>query len=370
MPRDGAGLGRLAWFRDELYRCFTGWPDALMDLCDAVLCREGPVRSLAELSLAPEFRRGHGSLYAALAKGGIGEDRFRDALVSVLPEGLPLLFAVDLTTWPRPDAECSAQRVECYSPCRCDGRHKTVAGWSYSRVTGVEWGSSSWVFPVDAARLRPCDDQVEVAAAQVAALEGRLRKAGRCGRPGQPVPMAVFDAGYAPPALAWALRDVRVQVLVRLRDEKRRVFWGPPPPRTGRAGRPSAKGRRFKLEEWRDWPPPDQELAVQSAKYGKVTVRAWHGLHQELQSRGYFARHPLPGRPVEGTVIQVTAERLPRGRARAGHMWLWHAAPAGVPCDLDVTWRGYLRRFDCEHGFRFDNVRALHCCLFSSWFLE
>src|ERR1700742_3385128 len=139
MPCDGAGLGRLAWFRGELYRCFTGWRDALMDVCDAVLCREGPVRSLAELSLAPEFRRGHGSLYAALAQGGVDGGRLRDALVAALPEGLPLLFAVDLSAWPRPDAECSAERMECYAPCRCDGRHKTVAGWYYSRVTGVEW---------------------------------------------------------------------------------------------------------------------------------------------------------------------------------------------------------------------------------------
>src|ERR1700722_8657581 len=113
MSCDGAGLGRLAWFRDELDRCFTGWPDALMDLCDAVLCAAGPVRSVAELSLAPEFRRGHGSLYAALAQGGVDEERLRDALVAALPEGLPLLFAVDLSTWPRPDADCSAERMHC-----------------------------------------------------------------------------------------------------------------------------------------------------------------------------------------------------------------------------------------------------------------
>src|SRR5215472_7644862 len=167
MPCEGAGLGRLAWFRGELYRCFTAWPDALMDLCDAVLCADGPVRSVAELSLVPEFRRSHGSLYAGLAEGGVDAGRLREALVAALPADLPLLFAVDLTTWPRPDARCSPGRMYCYAACRCDGPRKTVPGWSYSRVTGVEWGTSSWVFPADAVRLRPCDDQVEVAAGQV-----------------------------------------------------------------------------------------------------------------------------------------------------------------------------------------------------------
>ena len=356
MAYGGAGAARLAWFRDEVYRCFTARADALSDLCDAVLCAGGPVRSVAELSLTPEFRRGHGALYDALAAGGVDEDKLRDALVAVLPEGLPLLFAVDLSTWPRPDARCSAGRTHCYASCRCDGRRKTIPGWSYSRVTGVDWGSSSWVFPVDAARLRPDDDQVEVAAVQVTALVARLAAAGRCGRPGQRDPFAIFDCGYAPAALAWALKDVGVQVLVRLGDEGRRVFYAPPPPRRpGSAGRPRRHGQRFKLAEAGGWPPADQELIVaDSGRYGRVEVRAWHGLHQEIQTRGYFARNPLPGGVVSGTVIQVTAGKLPDGRVPDGPMWLWWAAPPGTPCDLDVIWRAYLRRFDAEHGFRFE----------------
>jgi hypothetical protein len=201
---------------------------------------------------------------------------------------------VDLPTWPRPDARCSPGRMHCYAACRCDGRRKTVPGWSYSRVTGDGAGTSSWVFPVDAVRLRPCDDQVEVAAGQVAGLVARLRAAGRCGRPGLPVPFAIFDSGYAPAAVSWALRDTPVQVLVRLRDEGRRVFCAPPPPRRpGDKGRPPQHGQRRKLAEHAGWPPPDAELVVaDSGRYGRVEVRAWHGLHQKVQARGYFAANP------------------------------------------------------------------------------
>lgn len=39
----------------------------MLDLADGVLCADGPVRSLVELSLVGEHRRGHGALYDALA---------------------------------------------------------------------------------------------------------------------------------------------------------------------------------------------------------------------------------------------------------------------------------------------------------------
>jgi hypothetical protein len=36
-----------------------------------VLCADGPVKTLAGLSLAPEHRRGHGALYDAVSHGRI-----------------------------------------------------------------------------------------------------------------------------------------------------------------------------------------------------------------------------------------------------------------------------------------------------------
>ena len=355
MARRAGDAGDLAVFRRELYGCFAARADALMDLCDAVLCADGPVRSVAELSLCPVFRRGHGALYDALACGGIDADRLRDALVAALPGGLPLLFAVDVSAFPRPDAACSPARMHCYACCRCDGRRKTIPGWPYSRVTAVDWGTSSWVYPVDAVRLEAGDDQVEVTAGQVRGLIGRLEAAGRCGRAGQPVPVAIFDCGYSAPALTWALAGTGVQVLVRIGDEGRRVFYAAPPARQpGANGRPPRHGQRFKLAQADRWPPAGQELIVpDSGRYGRVEVRAWHGLHQRLQGRGHFGSRPQPA-AVPGTVIQVIAERLPDGRAPQGAMWLWWAAPPGTPCDLDMIWRAYLRRFDAEHGFRFE----------------
>jgi len=55
---------------------------------------------------------------------------------------------------------------------------------------------------------------------------------------------------------------------------------------------------------------------------------------------------------VQGTVIRVEVERLPKPSGRAKKtLWLWWSGP-GQP-DLDVCWRAYLRRFDIEHTYRF-----------------
>ena len=68
-PEDDRARDRLAVFRGELYRCFTARADALFELADALLCTDGPVKALAGLSLAPEYRRGHGALYDAVNHG-------------------------------------------------------------------------------------------------------------------------------------------------------------------------------------------------------------------------------------------------------------------------------------------------------------
>jgi DDE superfamily endonuclease len=106
MPMPTFPLARLGGFRAELHACFARRADALFELGDALLCAKA-VPSLPHLSLEPVCRRGWGSVYAALARGRIDAERLRDLLASSLPPADPLVFAVDVTTWPRCDAECS-----------------------------------------------------------------------------------------------------------------------------------------------------------------------------------------------------------------------------------------------------------------------
>jgi hypothetical protein len=57
-PDRGVDAGRLGRFRRDLYSCLTARADGMFEVCDALLCVDGPVRSLPELSLVGAHRRG------------------------------------------------------------------------------------------------------------------------------------------------------------------------------------------------------------------------------------------------------------------------------------------------------------------------
>src|SRR4029453_11934446 len=133
MPMPTSPLARLGAFRTELHACFPRRADALFELGDALLCAEA-FPSLPHLSLEPAHRRGWGSVYAALARGRIDEDRLRDVLVGCLPDADPLVFAVDVTTWPRCDAECSPERGYYSHPSRHSAGQPIIAGWAFQWI--------------------------------------------------------------------------------------------------------------------------------------------------------------------------------------------------------------------------------------------
>lgn len=337
-----ASVQALREFRAGFHACFTGWADAGFELCDAVACTPSPVSSIPALSLEPAFRRSHGSLYKALARGGIDADAIRDLLVADRPERWPQVFAVDASTWARCDAECSPQRGFYYSASKHSAGQPIVAGWSYQWIAQLCWDNDSWTAPLDAVRLHPGDDATTATAAQVRDLAGRLG-------PTTVTPTFVFDAGYDAPALTHELADVGVNLVVRIRDD--RVFHADPAEhQPGQTGRPRRHGRRFKCADPDTWPEPNQHLTSIDPRYGAVTVSAWHRLHPRLGRRGHWADYeqsPI----VRGTVVRVEVEHLPKPTSRAKKtLWLWVAGPDP---DLDTCWRAYLRRFDIEHTYRF-----------------
>ena len=255
MPMSTSPLARLGAFRDQLHACCPRRADALFELGDALLCAQA-VPSLPHLSLEPVCRRGWGSGYAALARGQIDADRLRDLLITTLPDADPLVFAVDVTTWPRCDAECSPERGYYYHPSRHSAGQPIIAGWAYQWICQLGFDRDSWTAPVDAARLHPLDDTDHTAAVQVRALLGRLGDDG-------PAPLVVFDAGYDSAQLTLDLAEARVAVLVRLRSD--RCFYADPPPRPpGATGRPRRHGAKFNCADPTTWPAPTATWSVRT----------------------------------------------------------------------------------------------------------
>jgi hypothetical protein len=346
--------GVLSWFRGELYRCLAARRDALFELADAMLCRPERVHMLAELSLEPECRRGHGAVYDAVNCGQVQVARLRWALAALpLPawEDGRIRLAVDVSNWLRPDAAASPGRLFCHCYARGRGNAQMIPGWPYSLVAALEPGRTSWVRPLDAVRLGPADDATEVTAGQVREVVTRIIAAGHW-EEGDPDILVIFDAGYDLTRLAWLLRDLPAEVLGRLRSD--RVMYFPAPPRPpGAAGRPARHGQAFRLAREKTWPEPEVGTRTETTRYGPVAAAAWARLHQKLTSRAGWEDHDGPLPVIEGTLIRLhVTDHLP-GYRPLEPMWLWSSRPAARPDEVNRIWQAYLRRFDLEHTFRF-----------------
>jgi hypothetical protein len=343
MGSSDQAIPELRVFRSSLHQCLSPWGDALFELTDAALCSSAPVGSVPSLSLEPEFRRSHGSLYKSLAEGEVDQVELRRLLVTQRPKNWPLVFAVDASTWDRCDAECSPERGFHYSASKHSAGQPIVAGWSYQWICQLNWAPDSWTAPLDALRIAPSMDGPLATIEQVKRLVGQLPAEGDA-------PLFVFDAGYDGIALGHGLGDTRAQVLVRIAST--RVFHPDPEPRTdGVRGRPRRHGPRFMLSDKETWTAPDTELSTTVRRYGNVKVSAWHNLHPRLHGRGRWRDCEEPP-IVKGSVIRVEVEHLPKPAGRIKKtLWLWWSG-RGQP-DLDLCWRAYLRRFDIEHTFRF-----------------
>ena len=367
--------------------------------------------SLVQLSLEPEFTRGHGALYDAIAAGRIDDEKLFSLLAAELPQ------AVDGPAGRGPGVDRGARRDRSRhagesAGSAAGGRGRAGAG----RVRPVKQAAvrrrrdrlspaGRLVLPGPGARAQrrvPLQGVVQDRARLGVPVHRRDRApAHRVGRPGRRGAHGARDpdgaddrAGEERAAAAARRRAppgggaaVRLQRRLQRRRPRRRAP-GLPGPRPGPArGRlrvlcrpchlgggkvrppaaprgggalPGARGLRRRRRgsgprgRKKPLPPnpePGETLVLPDTRlYGTVRAEAWHDVRPLIHGdRGWFAgREDLPDLP--GTLIHVTVERLPDGRDPHRAMWLWHACPG--PLALDELWRAYLARFDIEHAFK------------------
>jgi hypothetical protein len=315
LPEDaGAGpLAVLSRFRLDWHACLTARADELCELADAVLCTDGPVKTLAGLSLAPEHRRGHGALYDAVNHGRIDVARLRRSLAGLpLPRAADgrLVLAADVSNWLRPGAVTSPGRLFCHVYGRGKGQAQMIPGWPYSVIAALEPGRTSWTAVLDAVRLGPDDDETEVTAAQVREVVTRLAEAGHW-REGDRRILVVFDAGYDVTRLSYVLADLPVELLGRLRSD--RVMQLPAPPRQpGAVGRPRKHGRELALADPATWLAPQITTTTVTSRYGTAVAQAWNRVHPRLTHRGAWLDHDGPLPVIDGTLIRLPPRTPPR----------------------------------------------------------
>jgi hypothetical protein len=348
-------LVALGAFREGVYAAFGTRRDALFDLLDALLVA-GPVGSPVQLSLVPAFRRGWGSLYAALTRGEVSAAAIERLLAGhplPLAAEEPALYAVDGSVWARCDAETSPERGYYHHPSRHSNGQPIVAGWLYQWVAQTRLTGDSWTAPLSVERVPPGANLNEAAAAQVRRVVAARPADGR-------LPLFAFDAGYDAVQLAQALvlaspergghrGHVRCAIVVRLRSG--RCFYLDPPPYAGK-GRPRRHGRKFTCDVPATWWAPSDEHVEEHPAYGRVRVRAWAGVHGKVQEHARRGTHG-PAPLERGTLLLLQVERLPRQTRVPRDVWLWWQGPPDATPDLALVWRAYVHRFDVEHTFRF-----------------
>lgn len=356
---DRAGALRdLQRFRQQVYGCFGRWADTLFELVDALAGTARPIRSVAELMFEPVLRRGWGSLYQAVQRGVVDRAAARALLARWVRPAGRLMFAVDVSKYPRPDTRFVPDVGMQYAAEHDGGgTAPAVPGWAMQWVcqVGLDAGPAvaagdpdagvrsrptvkrSWALPMDVRRVATADNANDLAAAQIADLVAQLRAAGI-----DEVALFLLDSGCCPIFLTQRLPD-HTQLLVRLRGD--RVFFAPPPPRTGKVGHPAKHGARFALDEPDTWPAPHAEHRVHYPDGSTLHAQAWHHYHPE----------PRPRRKWEGTgIVEGTLIRRER-TSRSGRIqvwWLWWAGPTDT-FDLPALADAYRHRFTIEHGFRF-----------------
>src|SRR5215208_4990299 len=70
----------------------------------------------------------------------------------------PAVYAVDLSVWPRCDAEASPERGFYYHPSRHSPGQPIVAGWAYQWLAQLSYTQDSWTTPPDVRRFPPCQN--------------------------------------------------------------------------------------------------------------------------------------------------------------------------------------------------------------------
>lgn len=322
----------LARFRAELYQSVLGLRrDGLFELLDAVLTGDGAT-SLVRHSLRPVFRRGWAATCDALSDGSLDLAAMQRLFAQTMPPTLVddrVLWVLDGSTWPRPEAKTSPERTWGRFVTGGTPESGIVEGWEYQWLAAIPEARGSWVLPLTVRRR-------DLAAGTATTLAIAQVRAVQVARPSAaPRPLLLLDSHYDVGELIRAALDV--DILARLAANRR--FYRRPGPYAGK-GAPRKHGPIFRCADPTTHGVPDRTQLDADPVYGTVTIDVWERLHTQ------------PAPTLELTVIRITLGRLPRRAQPPKPLWLvWHGGP--LPDDLRTLQRWYQRRFAIEHAFRF-----------------
>lgn len=323
---------KLQAFRQAIYEWFGTARDAVFDLMDAVLT-SGSVSSYVRWSLSPVFRRGWSSVYAAMQDSRPPRAKLMKQYVQMIPSEEQPLLAGDHTGWFRRDAQTLKDRGFEHDPQ--GGRPPVSVGQRYSTLAWIPETTGSWALPLRHERISSFETPISKAVFQLKQVTRKLPTRA----------LAAFDREYGNASFVNQTQEIEVDLLLRVASN--RCLWSAPPAYCGR-GVPRKHGTKFKLNAPQTWTTPTASMEVDDPHLGRLRLTHWSRLH--------FLKSPQ--REMELLRVEVVQ---PIGRKRKFQvLWLVWLGKTMPP--LTQLWLKYLRRFACDHWYRFAKQR-LHWTL-------
>jgi len=263
------------------------------------------VRSIAELSLSPLFRRSYNSIYKAIQGSfnttsqpinqegteGTAEKAEKEAQLHLMrvvsglidpPQQRPFyLFAIDTTPHPRPYARTLSERKYIYQPNTIKGNKPINIGHTYSILSVLPEketvNAAPWTVPISAQRVPIEKTGVNLGSEQIEAMMSDSSLPWH-----EKLCVLVLDSAYSQRSfLCEQYRHKNLVVVARVRSN--RVFYQSPPPideSKKKPGCPKKYGERFGLGDAETWHQPDETTQLQqTTRKGRilnVTIQAWH----------------------------------------------------------------------------------------------
>lgn len=315
--------------RQQIYACFERRADALFQLTDALL-GESQAKSLAELSLSPNFPQKWTSVYAALQDGRINIEQIRATLVAALlaekPEDELVWIAVDGSNIARPDAGTSEDRTIIHLSNLPLVKKPIGVGWMFSTVVLIPDQTSSWAPILDQQRITSEQTAIGVAIEQLKALKPHF---------GTRRVIILADRWYGTPEFVRACQELGYSLLIRLKSNRRlyRV-----PKRRYKYGRPPLDGPLFQGKSPETHGQADEVCCERDQAGRNTSISRWHHLHFKED------------RQLEVNVIRVEREAA-KGSKRDPRVSWFLMIDETIP--LAQVAKQYARRFSQEHGYRF-----------------
>jgi hypothetical protein len=90
---------------------------------------------------------------------------------------------------------------------------------------------------------------------------------------------------------------------------------------------------------------------TETTRYGTATASSWDRVHPRLTHPGHWLAHHGALPVIEGTLVRLQVDHLPRDRDPKP-LWLWSSATGATTAEIDRCWQSFLPRFDLEHTCR------------------